>query len=553
MHLTSNRLLEHPCFRKIVLWLGLWIAAIGLLPAQHPTLPRYSCFTEQIDPRLWMLQYERKPDTAGIVMQKGEYHPLSICLFGIMHYDRFKQTGDSNSYRNVIAQYKYFKQKSRLEYSPDGKRIGLPYRYNYKDMKAPWYSGMTQGVALSYLLRYYELTGDTSALHLAPKIAALMLDSVSNGGTLSKTPEGYPWIEEYPGTKQLPQVLNGFINGLVGLYEYTLYFPRDTLARKVHDATYQALCQTLPAYDSHEWTNYCRQTRYVTDQYMRYEQSQMAHLAEIYRNPQFIRQLQIWGRWAYGKLDKVLTCYRKPEYQFSEPLRRPHDSTSRFGMVRFVAATAPLPDQLLQVGPKKSPKTWKARRRLEIHLPDSTTWLELRAVFPSGSTIEAYGGCEGCEAFPLWVTTTDSSIIFKACKPFQSLSARMKDRKQPDATLEQGRYFNMRSQALPMFVFDTTTRKMYLDSANIYRLQIDADNVCQPTVFFNYSQKQFVGHEAAKWKASQSITDLEVPFSPPASGWYSFFYSFPCWQADPVVRKFSIQDLGSKPKSLPFK
>ena len=133
---------------RIMCWMCFCFLAPLSSSSQNPKLPRYSCFTEQIHPRLWVLQYERRPDTAGIIMQKGEYHPLSICLFGIMHYDHFKETGDSNSYKNVIAQFRYFKQKGRLDVSYDGKWIGLPYRYKYTDMKVPWYSGMTQGVAI---------------------------------------------------------------------------------------------------------------------------------------------------------------------------------------------------------------------------------------------------------------------------------------------------------------------------------------------------------------------------------------------------------------------
>ncbi|MFN8393562.1 MAG: D-glucuronyl C5-epimerase family protein [Bacteroidia bacterium] len=543
MPLTINR------NQGLTIQVNLLICALTLLLligvgfSQHPKLPRYSCFTEQIDPRLWLLQYERRPDTAGIIMQKGEYHPLSICLFGIMHYDRFKETADSNSYKNVIAQFQYFLQKGRLEYSLDGKRIGLPYRYNYKDMKAPWYSGMTQGVALSYLLRYYDLTGDTAALNMTPKIAQMMLEPVNEGGTLSKTPEGYPWIEEYPGTTLLPQVLNGFINGLIGLYEYTLFFPDDTLARKVHDQTYASLCKTLPSYDSHEWTNYCRQTRYVTDQYMRYEQAQMAHLAEVYHNPQFIRQLQIWGHWAYGRYDRVITCYRRPEYQFSEPLELRRDTMPRFAMDRFLRATEPIPDASLSIGPKNSPKVLKSRKKSQITLPDSTTWVELTTKVPSGAAYNVTGEIVGRPSVEMQVLITDSSLIFRSSKPIQLLHLTAADRKQPEITLEQGRYFSLRSQSVPMFVFDTLNRRIYLDSTKTYMVNLDAENVCEPTVFYRHSRTRFVEHEIAKWNTEQVITDLEQPFSPPVSGWYSFFYSFPYWQPDPVVRSFQVEEM----------
>jgi hypothetical protein len=125
------------------------------------------------------------------------------------------------------------------------------------------------------------------------QIAAFMLRMKENGGTLGRTPEGYLWIEEYPNSKNAPQVLNGFINGLIGLAEYLEVFPGDTAAKRVHTESYNALVKTLHKYDTPDWTHYSRTNKRVTNQYMRYEIAQMQHLFVYYGDSTFYRQMMI--------------------------------------------------------------------------------------------------------------------------------------------------------------------------------------------------------------------------------------------------------------------
>lgn len=102
------------------------------------------------------------------------------------------------------------------------------YRFDYtiggttNTLKKPWYSGMAQGRALSFLSQLYTITGKQ-----AYKIAA---DKFFRGLELTRQPndqiwvsminkDGYFWIEEYPLDK--PElVLNGFLYATFGLYDY---------------------------------------------------------------------------------------------------------------------------------------------------------------------------------------------------------------------------------------------------------------------------------------------------------------------------------------------
>jgi hypothetical protein len=234
-------------------------------------------------------------------MNNNQYHPLGIVHFGMLSYNYFVDTKDSVYYHHFINQIKYFKDTSKVDYFDNGKLLGLPYTFNFKDLKAPWYSGMTQGWAMVFLFRYYHFSGDREILSIIEKIAQFMLKPVEQNGTIGKTPEGYTWVEEYPNSKQKPQVLNGYINGLLGLKEYIDFFDEDTLAKRIHDETYVGLKKSLTHYDTPTWTGYDRKGSPLNNQYMQYQVFEMQDLYSVYGDKQFLDQMKLWCFLAHKK------------------------------------------------------------------------------------------------------------------------------------------------------------------------------------------------------------------------------------------------------------
>lgn len=235
-----------------------------------------------------------------------------------MCYDTYLETKDVTYLKAVEDQFKYFKDSSKLDVLFDGKGIGLPYKFRFHDLTPPWYSGLTQGIATSFLLRYADLKKSEEALDLAKKVAYTMLVPVSQGGTLSQIPEGGLWIEEYPNTKKSKHVLNGFINGLVGLKEYTDFFPEDTMAKRIHDEVYRSFKTTLTEYDTPKnWSYYDRNNKSISVAYLRIQLTQLDHLYPIYKDEFLLKQMHIWGRMMIGKKDKELKFYMNPVYQYT--------------------------------------------------------------------------------------------------------------------------------------------------------------------------------------------------------------------------------------------
>lgn len=119
----------------------------------------------------------------------------------------------------------------------------VPYGFDWpssggdENMRAPWYGGMGQGPVLSAYVHFYDITGDERYRDIADRVFRSYTNvrrTATDVWTTIVTDEptelpaddeeiGYFWIEEYP--KEPPShVLNGFIVGLYGLYDYWLRF-----------------------------------------------------------------------------------------------------------------------------------------------------------------------------------------------------------------------------------------------------------------------------------------------------------------------------------------
>lgn len=295
----------------------------GALIAQE-ILP-YTSILQHRTPEKWTAANQRTFDEQGVTLEKGKYHPLNIAQYGVYNYHLFQETGDSAYYQACSNQFNYFRDTSKVHSLFDGEAIGLPYDYNFHDLTAPWYSGMTQGYSASYLIRYYDLTRDRDALSILQKVVKMMLIPEGLGGTLGTTPEGLTWIEEYPNSSK-EAVLNGFINGFIGLYEYCTFFPQDTLAGRIKTECYDALKKSIPLYDKPTWTSYDRKGGQVSNQYMKYEIIEMKHLYELTNDIQFKHQMMLWSTFAFNKtITHQETGFKNLTYNFSVPVKAEYD------------------------------------------------------------------------------------------------------------------------------------------------------------------------------------------------------------------------------------
>jgi hypothetical protein len=99
----------------------------------------------------------------------------------------------------------------------------FPLHGNTSDlMRAPWYSGMAQGLALSAFSRLYLETKDARHLRIADQIFASFRPRRREGVPWVSTVDdaGYLWFEEYPRRVRSDRAFNGHIFAVNGLYDY---------------------------------------------------------------------------------------------------------------------------------------------------------------------------------------------------------------------------------------------------------------------------------------------------------------------------------------------
>ena len=123
-----------------------------------------------------------------------------------------------------------------------------------QEVKVGWHGAMCQGQAISVLVRAYLATGLAKYLEAAIKATALFTKSTKEGGVKSEV-LGHIWYEEYP-LHPPSHILNGFLYGLLGLYELSTLPEGRESAHSLYRKGLDSLLTLLPLYDSGSGTFY---------------------------------------------------------------------------------------------------------------------------------------------------------------------------------------------------------------------------------------------------------------------------------------------------------
>ncbi|MCC7502452.1 MAG: hypothetical protein IT229_07970 [Flavobacteriales bacterium] len=348
----------------------------GTVLGQSEAPLRYSCFADHILYDKWLKDPKRSVAPEGYYRYEKRFHPLSVATGGILAYEHFMDTGDSAYFRTMRDQVRYFSDTARVDTAFSGNGLGIPYDWAFGQLKAPWYSGMTQGVVLSLLIRYEHLTGDPAMEPLIRKIAFFMLRPERAGGCLSTTKEGHTWIEEYPRSTEHRHVLNGFINALIGLHEYSARYPDDTLASRVATECQLALRNCFDHYDKVEWSTYDRSGNGLTAGYMEYQILELKQLLALAYDPLIHEQLLLWTVFASERPNNEKALHmRKKGWRPSAKLVR-IDSMDMVPDIRFddpqkgrrmvMTAGRPKPTKAFRKGPVNASRTWTLAHQLPV-------------------------------------------------------------------------------------------------------------------------------------------------------------------------------------------
>lgn len=234
-------------------------------------------------------------DAHGVIVYRYDgrdhYNPVQMAQRGMWFGDNYRRTGDVRYLERSEAHARRLIDDA-LEVEG---ALYFPYLFDFRlhgnaaqVMRAPWYSGMAQGQALSLFLRLYEWTGRDRYREAADGVMASFsrLHREAEPYIAARDCEGYYWIEEYP-MEWSTQTLNGFIFAMWGVYEYWRA-TGDEEAEWLTRASLATLKRYLPDFrDPGNPSYYCLKHRAQYPIYHSYHVQQLLYVHRLSGDPYF--------------------------------------------------------------------------------------------------------------------------------------------------------------------------------------------------------------------------------------------------------------------------
>ncbi len=131
--------------------------------------------------------------------------------------------------------------------------VSWEYAFDYPGSRAPWLSGMAQGVAIQALARGWQATQNARDLELAKQALPGLGRRLQAGGLLVKSARGrwWPLYTEQPSLR----VLNGDLQAVISLYDYAAITGDAQALAWAQDGA-RVAAAVLPEYDTGAWSRY---------------------------------------------------------------------------------------------------------------------------------------------------------------------------------------------------------------------------------------------------------------------------------------------------------
>ncbi len=130
--------------------------------------------------------------------------------------------------------------------------IAWEYMFQFDGGSPPWTSGLSQGTALQVLARAWSKTHEPQYLTAAQQALGIFKTGPQTGVRV-KTAAGAHYLEYTYAPSE--RILNGFIQSLVGLYEYTK-LTGDPLGQQLFEAGDAEAREEVPHYNTGAWSMY---------------------------------------------------------------------------------------------------------------------------------------------------------------------------------------------------------------------------------------------------------------------------------------------------------
>jgi heparosan-N-sulfate-glucuronate 5-epimerase len=228
-----------------------------------------------------------------------QYNPAYVAWWGLANLN----TGDHASFLKSID----WLHRRSVE---RGNGVVWEYRFDWVEgkafLQAPWISAMSQGLAISALVRSWRLFGRERDLHLAGRASEAFRTAIEEGGVQDRS-EGLMFLEEYPA-RPFPRILDGFCFALLGLHDLAEEFGANPGYARLFESGLDTLEASLPAWDFQRvWSWYGRQGFLCTNQYHGLNRAMLLVLHTLSGREAFHRYYTCWDPDRRSALTRLMT------------------------------------------------------------------------------------------------------------------------------------------------------------------------------------------------------------------------------------------------------
>jgi heparosan-N-sulfate-glucuronate 5-epimerase len=198
-------------------------------------------------------------DEAGVLYSNRHkryppaYHPTAIAQYALARWNAYLATGDEQD-REAFMTQAYWLVSHETRFADDAGGWPIPYPALDYDTPESWLSALTQGNAISVLVRAYQLTHEEAFLAVARRAVRTYALDIRDGGVSTTVGENGIFFEEvaaYP----VSHVLNGYIFALFGLYDY-VFLTGDAQTAALIQRSLATLHEMIDQFDLGYWSCY---------------------------------------------------------------------------------------------------------------------------------------------------------------------------------------------------------------------------------------------------------------------------------------------------------
>lgn len=148
----------------------------------------------------------------GISDETSFLNICGICEFAIINLEKYLTSGNIESFNIFQSNLEWIYENATLK----NKLPYWHYNYNHGIHKAPWASAISQGMAISVLVRGYVSLKDKKYLDMAVSASKTLILPIHDGGFKYCYDNFKCWFEE---SENNSHILNGHIYALLGIYD----------------------------------------------------------------------------------------------------------------------------------------------------------------------------------------------------------------------------------------------------------------------------------------------------------------------------------------------